>query len=627
MLNYSGIIEYVTELDFDRISYFELLGIVKDDLNIHNLSNMYWVPQGRVLQNNIHQILSDKETIEMVEYAKRTGVVMVYIEHNEDMPLCPIIEADVSSDESETVVEMEDESDQSDAASLDHISDVDEELLEVITQQLVSMKKKKKSKVIEDVNDNLDGNVNVDDVPTDGGGPSIEGLATMVDGNETDYASSDDHDSPEVSSEEDEMRPRNELKSALKDYVVATGCLVKCSINKASRMQARCYLEGGECPWRLWASPMQNEESFQIKTLVNVHKCSRNFNSRLANSQWLAKVYYDRIISNPGSTVRIDIDEVVGLAQPVFKRMGIANGNFLLQLGGMAMIKCFPLLGLLLKLRMQAVGDDLLIDDLRIVHGVGLTLITDQQKGLLQVINEMLPFADHRCCARHIYANLRKRQLEPSQTTMPPPSVQPSQETVSARVSISGKQKSKNIPESTPQPTMPPPSVQPSQEIVSVRVSTRGNIKSKNIPESTPQPTMPPPSGQPSQKTISARVSTRGKQKSKNIPESTPQPTMPPPSVQPSQDTGSYSVSTRGKRKSKNIPSQPESTPQPTMPPPRQSLNARNKTGASVTKTKTITECKSPTTRSMTSKQGATATKTRAGATKTKPNTVRPIWK
>ncbi|KAF9615983.1 hypothetical protein IFM89_027490 [Coptis chinensis] len=143
---------------------------------------------------------------------------------------------------------MEDESIRSIFASLDHISDVDEKLFEVRNNRLVSMKKKKKkSKVMEGVNDNLDDNVNVEDVPTDGGGPSIEGLAPMVDGNETDYASSDDHDSPEVSSEEDEMRPRNELKGALKDYAVAIGCPVKWSINKVSRMQARCYLEGLSC--------------------------------------------------------------------------------------------------------------------------------------------------------------------------------------------------------------------------------------------------------------------------------------------------------------------------------------------------------------------------------------------
>ncbi|KAF9596953.1 hypothetical protein IFM89_014597 [Coptis chinensis] len=62
------------------------------------------------------------------------------------------------------------------------------------------MKTKKKSKVNEDVNDNLDGNVNVEDVPTDrdgpsieelapiGAGPSIEEFAQVVDENEINYA-------------------------------------------------------------------------------------------------------------------------------------------------------------------------------------------------------------------------------------------------------------------------------------------------------------------------------------------------------------------------------------------------------------------------------------------------------
>ncbi|KAK1368547.1 hypothetical protein POM88_034639 [Heracleum sosnowskyi] len=34
---------------------------------------------------------------------------------------------------------------------------------------------------------------------------------------------------------------------------------------------------------------------------------------------------------------------------------------------------------------------------------------TDQQKGLLDVVCDILPSAEHRCCARHLYANLRKK--------------------------------------------------------------------------------------------------------------------------------------------------------------------------------------------------------------------------
>ncbi|KAK8999555.1 hypothetical protein V6N11_070716 [Hibiscus sabdariffa] len=42
-------------------------------------------------------------------------------------------------------------------------------------------------------------------------------------------------------------------------------------------------------------------------------------------------------------------------------------------------------------------------------NGEGLTLMSDQQKGLVPVINEFFPLLKHRMCARHIYANWHKK--------------------------------------------------------------------------------------------------------------------------------------------------------------------------------------------------------------------------
>ncbi|KAK1389039.1 hypothetical protein POM88_017217 [Heracleum sosnowskyi] len=39
--------------------------------------------------------------------------------------------------------------------------------------------------------------------------------------------------------------------------------------------------------------------------------------------------------------------------------------------------------------------------------GYGYTFISDQQKGLLKAVRELLPHAEHRNCTRHIYANLQ----------------------------------------------------------------------------------------------------------------------------------------------------------------------------------------------------------------------------
>lgn len=50
---------------------------------------------------------------------------------------------------------------------------------------------------------------------------------------------------------------------------------------------------------------------------------------------------------------------------------------------------------------------ELLLGDLGVRNG--RTVIIGQQKDLVPAIHEPLPYAEHRCCARHIYSNMRKR--------------------------------------------------------------------------------------------------------------------------------------------------------------------------------------------------------------------------
>ncbi|XP_074342344.1 uncharacterized protein LOC141679870 [Apium graveolens] len=51
----------------------------------------------------------------------------------------------------------------------------------------------------------------------------------------------------------------------------------------------------------------------------------------------------------------------------------------------------------------------LLREDLILGNGVGLTVISDQQKGLENAMKEYLPHAEHRLCTRHLYNNMRKK--------------------------------------------------------------------------------------------------------------------------------------------------------------------------------------------------------------------------
>ncbi|GKB10129.1 peptidyl-prolyl cis-trans isomerase CYP37, chloroplastic [Tanacetum coccineum] len=50
-----------------------------------------------------------------------------------------------------------------------------------------------------------------------------------------------------------------------------------------------------------------------------------------------------------------------------------------------------------------------LCKDLMLHQGAYLTIISDGHKGLMEVVHTMLPYAKHRQCARHIYANFKKK--------------------------------------------------------------------------------------------------------------------------------------------------------------------------------------------------------------------------
>nr|GEW89042.1 hypothetical protein [Tanacetum cinerariifolium] len=49
-----------------------------------------------------------------------------------------------------------------------------------------------------------------------------------------------------------------------------------------------------------------------------------------------------------------------------------------------------------------------LTDDLGIVNGKGLTIISDQHKGIIEAAKAVISLAEHKQCARHIYDNFRK---------------------------------------------------------------------------------------------------------------------------------------------------------------------------------------------------------------------------
>ena len=103
--------------------------------------------------------------------------------------------------------------------------------------------------------------------------------------------------------------------------------------------------------------------------------------------------------------------QVIGLDGCFFK--GACNGELLCALGRDPNNQMYPIAWAIVEKETSEswywfIG--LLQKDLNIAaNGEDWVVISDQQKGLLNAISELLQHAEHRMCTRHIYANWRKK--------------------------------------------------------------------------------------------------------------------------------------------------------------------------------------------------------------------------
>jgi len=102
--------------------------------------------------------------------------------------------------------------------------------------------------------------------------------------------------------------------------------------------------------------------------------------------------------------------KVLGLDGCFFK--GAMNGELLCAIGRDANSQMYPIAWAVVEKENNESWDwfcDILFRDVRVGDGEGWVIISDQQKGILNVVQKWAPNAEHRNYARHIYANWRKK--------------------------------------------------------------------------------------------------------------------------------------------------------------------------------------------------------------------------
>ncbi|KAK1374864.1 hypothetical protein POM88_031057 [Heracleum sosnowskyi] len=81
---------------------------------------------------------------------------------------------------------------------------------------------------------------------------------------------------------------REHLRDSIRNYGVAKQRMVFMKRCDSKRMQAKCR-DG--CNWELWASKMQNDQAFKIKTYKKEHNCIIVNKQRMVKADWLAKQF------------------------------------------------------------------------------------------------------------------------------------------------------------------------------------------------------------------------------------------------------------------------------------------------------------------------------------------------
>ncbi|KAK1351475.1 hypothetical protein POM88_054312 [Heracleum sosnowskyi] len=292
---------------------------------------------------------------DMVICVLESGNCIIYIDHASE------VEDDKEGSESDGNDGdwIESEEDDSDADYSGNESDKDEEFNEIVEKKKLISKSKKNPKVDENQAREDDFNAQLS---TKNKASKIKKEVDLS--KNTDWESDHDSDSFRMpskqssdSSDYEEESSKAVTKTKGNVYITFNPKTPMKDIwfakNDLQRVQAKCK---ETCSWYLYASKIYVDGTFQVKSYNKDHSCILVNKHSFVRSDWIARKFGIQMRSNPKWKLR-EIPQHI-----------------------------------------NEVHD----------NGFGYTLMTDQQKGLKNAIDNLLPRAEHMCCARHIHANWKK---------------------------------------------------------------------------------------------------------------------------------------------------------------------------------------------------------------------------
>ncbi|RYR67830.1 hypothetical protein Ahy_A03g014269 [Arachis hypogaea] len=99
-----------------------------------------------------------------------------------------------------------------------------------------------------------------------------------------------------------EFETLSHFRKAVRKFNINLGRSIFFSRCDSTRSKAICYDE--ECPWQIYCAKRSFPLSYQVKTFVNEHTCSRDNHCKSANEKWVVNELEERIRVQPNLTVR-----------------------------------------------------------------------------------------------------------------------------------------------------------------------------------------------------------------------------------------------------------------------------------------------------------------------------------
>ncbi|GKU89298.1 hypothetical protein SLEP1_g3453 [Rubroshorea leprosula] len=220
-----------------------------------------------------------------------------------------------------------------------------------------------------------------------------EGIYSDNDERDSEYASSDDASKLRDSSIDSE------------DDIFSTPKVADRQ-RKATNVYFNPAREVGLCNWEIYASFEKRDNSFKVKTYYPKHTCFRNPNNKMMTYEMVAKYFKSRIYAIPF----IKCKDMMLFAYNELR--GICKGILLSTVGRDGNNQMNPIAWVVVKSENNDSWKwfmEKLTHDLELSDGQGYTMISDRHPGIINAKAEVLALIVHKCCARHLYCNLARR--------------------------------------------------------------------------------------------------------------------------------------------------------------------------------------------------------------------------